>query len=84
MTDHFFGTRVPGFLDRDEVMAHHERGIGRPLQDMGWHEAFAVSRAAAASVRTAIVAAITAGTPLPDLAAHPVVRYAQRVVSDLA
>ena len=83
LTERFFGTRVPGFLDRDEVVAHHERALGRPLLDMGWHEVFAMARAATVSVRTQIVDALAAGTPAPDPAAHPVVRYTALYVERL-
>ena len=83
MTERFFGTRVPGFLDRDEVVAHHERALGRPLLDLGWHEVFAMARAATVVVRTQVVAALAAGSPVPDPADHPVVRYTARYVERL-
>jgi aminoglycoside phosphotransferase (APT) family kinase protein len=83
MTDHFVGRGVPGFLERDEVIAHHEQRLGRPLHDMGWHEALALARAASVSVRTGIVQAMLAGTPPRDPTTHPAVRYARRFMSNL-
>lgn len=76
MTEHFVGTSLPGFLDRDGVVAHVETALGRTLVDLAWHEAFAVTRAAAAAVRTRVVAALLADQPLPDPDTDPVVRYA--------
>jgi aminoglycoside phosphotransferase (APT) family kinase protein len=76
MTDHFVGSSLPGFLDRDGVVAHVEAGLGRPLRDLGWHESFALVRAAAAHLRTRIVAALAEGAPFPDPATDGVVQYA--------
>jgi hypothetical protein len=70
------GGGLPGFLDRDEVVAHHEAALGRAMVDLAWHEGFALARSAAVAVRTGIVAALAAGDPLPDPVRHPVVRYA--------
>ena len=66
LTDHFAGTRVPGFLDRDGVVAHVEARLGRQLQDLAWHESFAIVRSAAASLRTRVVKALVEGQELPD------------------
>lgn len=52
MTERFFGERVPGFADRDGIVAHHEAALGRPMQDFAWHEAFALARSAAVLLRS--------------------------------
>jgi aminoglycoside phosphotransferase (APT) family kinase protein len=57
------GRRVPGFLDRDEVVARHERALGRPLVAFRWFEIFAMLRAAALNLRTAALAATGTGKP---------------------
>jgi aminoglycoside phosphotransferase (APT) family kinase protein len=81
MTDHFVGSRLPGFLDRDGVVAHVEAGLGRPLEHQDWHECFAVARAAAAGFRTKVVAALAQGAPLPDPADDAVIAYAADLVA---
>jgi aminoglycoside phosphotransferase (APT) family kinase protein len=78
MIERFFGETLPGFLGRDGIIAHHEAALGRPLQDMAWHELFAMARSAAAGHRTQVVAALAEGAPLPDPAASPVLQYTQR------
>lgn len=35
---------LPGFLDRGETIAHYERRLGRPIQDLRWYEVFAMVR----------------------------------------
>jgi aminoglycoside phosphotransferase (APT) family kinase protein len=76
MTEHFVGTRLAGFLDRDGIVAHVEAGLGRELADLAWYEGFAVARAAAIGFRTKVVAALVEGAPLLDPADDAVVRYA--------
>jgi len=46
---------VPGFGTRDEAIAVIEAGIGRPLQDLAWHEVFALVRASAVATRIAVL-----------------------------
>ena len=57
------GRRVPGFLDRDEIVARHERALGRSLVAFRWFEIFAMLRAAALNVRTSTLAAARTGKP---------------------
>jgi aminoglycoside phosphotransferase (APT) family kinase protein len=78
MTEHFVGTRLPGFLDRDGIAAHVEAGLGRTLQHLAFHEDLAVARAAAVGFRTKVVAALAQGAPLPDPAQDAIVAYAAR------
>jgi aminoglycoside phosphotransferase (APT) family kinase protein len=49
----FVGRRLPGFLDRDAVVADYERRRGRPMVDLEWHETFALLRSAAINARIA-------------------------------
>ena len=49
------GRVVPGFGDRRETIAVAEHHLGRPLQDLEWHEVFALVRASAVSTRIAIL-----------------------------
>ncbi len=50
------GKRVPGFLDRDELVASYEARCGRPVGDLVWHEIFALVRSVAISERLARLA----------------------------
>jgi len=49
------GKRVPGFGDRAEAIAFTEHLLGRELQDLEWHEVFALVRASAVSTRIALL-----------------------------
>ncbi|HEY7071608.1 MAG TPA: phosphotransferase family protein [Acidimicrobiales bacterium] len=49
------GMAVPGFGTTDEATAHVEAGLGRPLDDLGWYEIFALVRASAVSTRIALL-----------------------------
>lgn len=71
----FFGTEVPGFLSRDEAIAHHEAALGRPLLDMAWHERFAMARSAAVHHRAEVVGALLEGRPVPSPADSFLVTY---------
>lgn len=81
MTDRFVGSSVPGFLDHDGIVTHVESRLGRSLRDLAWHETFAVARAAAAHLRTRVVAALGGGGPLPDPARDGVVQYAAALIA---
>jgi aminoglycoside phosphotransferase (APT) family kinase protein len=76
MTLSFVGDDAPGFRTRDEVVAHHEAALGRPMEAMAWHEAFALCRAAAAQHRVDVVKALVKERPPPDPAAHLMVQKA--------
>jgi aminoglycoside phosphotransferase (APT) family kinase protein len=58
------GTAVPGFRPRPDVIARYERGLGRTVQHLEWHEVFALIRSAAVTDRLARLAART-GVPSP-------------------
>jgi len=47
--------RVPGFGTRDEAIAVVEARLDRPLQDLPWHEIFALVRASAVATRIAVL-----------------------------
>jgi aminoglycoside phosphotransferase (APT) family kinase protein len=47
---------LPGFATLDEVAHDYRRALGRPLQDLAWHEIFAVFRALAINVRQSAIA----------------------------
>jgi aminoglycoside phosphotransferase (APT) family kinase protein len=69
------GSRVPGFLTRDEIVERHERALGRELVAFRWFEIFAMLRAAALNVRTAVLAAARTGKPARPPDRDLVVRY---------
>jgi aminoglycoside phosphotransferase (APT) family kinase protein len=76
LTLSFVGDDAPGFRTRDEVIAHHEAAVGRPMEAMPWHEAFALCRAAVAQVRVDVVKSIVKDRPAPDPATHLLVMKA--------
>jgi aminoglycoside phosphotransferase (APT) family kinase protein len=69
-------SRVPGFLNRDEIVARHERALGRPLVEFRWFEVFAMLRAAALNLRKAALAAARKGRPAPPAQNDLVLRHA--------
>ncbi len=75
LTTRFVGRSVPGFLARDELVAHYERQLGRELVDLPWHELFALTRSVAINERQARLAQ-AAGVAYPGVAgdANPVLR----------
>lgn len=83
LTLSFVGDDAPGFRSRDEVIAHHEAALGRPMEAMPWHEAFALCRAAAAQFRVDVVRSLTKDRPLPDPATHLMVTRAAEAIDAL-
>jgi aminoglycoside phosphotransferase (APT) family kinase protein len=83
LTLSFVGDDAPGFRSRDEVVAHHEAALGRPMEDMAWHEAFALCRAAAAQFRVDVVKAIAKDRAAPSPADHLVVAKAAEALERL-
>lgn len=62
---HFLGGGVlPGFADRHELVNRYEGALGRPTQDLAWHQVFAAVRALAVTFRQAAIAD-QAGEPYP-------------------
>jgi aminoglycoside phosphotransferase (APT) family kinase protein len=74
--------RVPGFLERDEVVARHERALGRRLVSFRWFEIFALLRAAALNLRTAELAAARKGRPPRPAERDAVLRYALAAIEE--
>jgi aminoglycoside phosphotransferase (APT) family kinase protein len=77
LTSKFSGA-VPGFLARDDAIAHYEQHLGRPVADLEWHEIFALVRSTAINDRQARMAA-AAGVAYPGVAGddNPVLRYVE-------
>ena len=75
---------APGFRSRDEVVAHHEAALGRAMQDLPWHEAFALCRAAAAQYRVDVVKALVERRPVPAPVDHLLVAKAAEALDALA
>jgi hypothetical protein len=65
---------LEGLAPRREVIGDLESTIGRPLQDVAWHEIFAVLRSICINVRQAAISA-EAGVryPLPPGEANPLI-----------
>jgi aminoglycoside phosphotransferase (APT) family kinase protein len=49
------GVTVPGFGSRADAVSRCEERAGRPMQDLEWHETFALCRAAAVATRLAVL-----------------------------
>lgn len=83
MMARFFGTTVPGFLGPDAAITHCEAALGRPLQDMRWHECFAMARSAAVHHRAEVVAALSEGRDLPTAADSFLITYTAKQFAKL-
>jgi aminoglycoside phosphotransferase (APT) family kinase protein len=75
MTEHFFGQRVPGFLRHDEIVARHERALGRSLVDLRWYELFAMARSATLNLRADLLEARRRGKEPRPPEANAVLAY---------
>jgi aminoglycoside phosphotransferase (APT) family kinase protein len=83
LTLSFVGDDAPGFRTRDDVVAYHEAALGRPMEAMPWHEAFALCRAATAQFRVDVVKAIAKDRPGPAPENHLMLLEASRALEAL-
>lgn len=74
----FIDRRLPGFADRDGVIAAYEEALGRPVEHLAWHELFALLRSAAINARIARIAAEAGGSSGAGGEDDPVVGYLRR------
>ena len=51
------GMTVPGFRDDEQVVTDWSAAVGRPAEDVEWHEIFAVARSICINVRQAAISA---------------------------
>lgn len=72
---------VPGFGTRDEAIARAEGALGRPLQDLGWYEVYALARASAISTRIAVLHERAGQRSMFKVGADPSLAAAQRLVA---
>lgn len=82
MAEHFVGQRVPGFLRRDEIVAHHERALGRPLVDLRWFELFAMARSSALQIRASHLEAHRRGKPPRPAEGNAVLAYTAAAIAE--
>lgn len=75
MSATFVDRRVPGFPSRDEIVAHHERALGRPMVSFRWFEVFALCRSAVLGIRTDRLESIRRGKPPRSLEGNGLLRY---------
>jgi aminoglycoside phosphotransferase (APT) family kinase protein len=75
MQNELFGRAVPGFLDRDALLARYEAQVGRALADLEWFEIFALVRSAAIMTRLAFVQEQAGIPPMLAYADNPVLNY---------
>jgi aminoglycoside phosphotransferase (APT) family kinase protein len=71
---------VPGFGDRDEVVARAEAGLGRGLRDLRWYEVFALARASAISTRISVLQARAGRRPMFAPGHDPTIERARRLI----
>jgi aminoglycoside phosphotransferase (APT) family kinase protein len=61
MMERLFSQVVPGFMTKDEALAHYEHLSGHQVVDLDWHEVFALVRALAINDRHERIAAAARG-----------------------
>jgi aminoglycoside phosphotransferase (APT) family kinase protein len=61
MMERLFGQVVPGFMSKDEALAHYEHRSGHEVAHLDWHEVFALVRALAINDRHNRIAAAARG-----------------------
>ncbi len=66
LTTRFTRAPVAGFVERELAIAQYERGLGRRVVDLEWHEVFALARSIAINDRQARMAT-AAGVPYPGI-----------------
>jgi aminoglycoside phosphotransferase (APT) family kinase protein len=75
-------TNVPGFPDRETAQRAYEDRLGRPLENLGWHEVFVMLRTAAVTDRQArTAAALGERYRGVDVDNNPVVACGERLIS---
>lgn len=79
LTDSFTGRSVDGFLARDDAISCYESHLGRAVQDLGWHEVFALVRSIAINERQ-LRLADAAGVPYPGMGGNdnPMLDWTER------
>jgi aminoglycoside phosphotransferase (APT) family kinase protein len=75
------GMTVPGFGTRDEAIARVEAGVGRPLQDLGWYEVFALARASAIATRITLLQERAGQRPMFRVGEDPTLAAALQRIS---
>jgi aminoglycoside phosphotransferase (APT) family kinase protein len=83
LTTYFTKRSVAGFLDRSGLIAAYEHALGRAVNDLAWHEIFALTRSVAINERQARLAA-TSGIPYPGVAGdeNPVLLVLTRKIDE--
>jgi aminoglycoside phosphotransferase (APT) family kinase protein len=84
MQDELVGGRAEGFPSITDLRARYEAGLGRPLQDLAWFEAFALFRSAAILTRIGIVQQRAGLTPRMPLGENPVLDHLARHLEAMA
>jgi aminoglycoside phosphotransferase (APT) family kinase protein len=79
LTTKAVGTSVPGFLARDALLQAYQARLGRALEQLPWHEVFALVRSIAINDKQARLAA-AAGVAYPGVAGddNPMLRSLTR------
>jgi len=78
MQDELVGGRADGFPSLASLRARYEAGLGRPLQDLGWYETFALFRSAAILTRISLLQQRAGLEPRLPLADNPVLDHLRR------
>ncbi len=67
-----FGTRVEGFPDRDDSVAHFEHLSGRSVRDLEWYETLAMLRSTAIMTRISILRQDAGKSPMLPIEDNPI------------
>lgn len=74
-------TSVAGFPNRETALRSYEEKLGRPLQNLGWHEVFVMLRTAAVTdCQARAAAAIGERYRGVDVDNNPVVAYGEKLI----
>jgi aminoglycoside phosphotransferase (APT) family kinase protein len=81
----FTGRTLPGYLDRNTLIAGYEAALGRRVQDLVWHEIFALVRSVAITERLVRIAE-AGGLEYPGEGGdrNPVMRHLDRRIESFA
>lgn len=77
-----FQRTIPGFLDHDAAVARYEARLGRPVQDLGWYEIFALVRSTAIMSRVAHLHELAGQPGFFPIADNPILAILQRRIAE--
>ena len=76
----FLPEALPGFGDRDELIARITERVGRELDDLSWYEVFALVRASAVATRISTLQERAGQRPMFPPGHDPTIAAARRLI----